>query len=116
VVQVFVLSISAPFIAEFFKDQLAETAPYWDYVIGNETEAEAWGKTQGLTTTSIPEIAKAMAKLPKKNTKRPRTAIITQGTDPTIVAIAQENGEVDVKEYPVHAIDSSKIYDTNGAG
>jgi len=92
------LSISAPFIAQFFKDPLAETAPYWDYVIGNETEAAAWAESQGLSTTSIPEIAKAMVKLPKINTKRQRVAIVTQGTEPTVVAVGKENGEVEIKE------------------
>ena len=56
-----------------------------------------------------------MAKLPKKNTQRERVAVITQGTDPTIVAVAK-NGEVEVTEYPVHPIDKELINDTNGAG
>jgi len=114
--KIFILSISAPFIAQFFKDPLAETAPYWDYVIGNETEAEAWAESQGLTTKSITEIATAMVKLPKKNTKRQRIAIVTQGTDPTVVAIGKESGEIEIKEYPVHAINPSEINDTTGAG
>jgi adenosine kinase len=114
--KIFILSISAPFIAQFFKDPLAETAPYWDYIIGNETEAAAWAESQGLATTSISEIATALAKLPKKNTQRQRIAIVTQGTDPTVVAIAKENGEVEVKEYPVHPINPSQINDTTGAG
>jgi len=114
--QIFILSISAPFIPQFFKDPLDQTAPYWDYIIGNETEAAAWAESHGLDTKSIPEIAKALVKLPKVNTKRQRIAIVTQGTDPTVVAIGKENGEVEVKEYPVHAIDPSEINDTTGAG
>lgn len=46
--KVFALSLSAPFIPQFFKDQLDQTAPYWDYVIGNETEAEAYAESHGL--------------------------------------------------------------------
>jgi adenosine kinase len=110
------LSLSAPFIPQFFKDPLGQTAPYWDYVIGNESEAAAWAESQGLSTKSIPEIVKALVKLPKKNTKRQRIAIITQGTDPTVVGIGKENGEVEVKEYPVHPIDKNEINDTTGAG
>lgn len=82
-------------------------------MIGNETEALSYAEARNLDTKSIPEIAKAMAALPKKNTKRKRTVIITQGTDPTVVAI---EGESDVKEFPVHAIGKDKINDTNGAG
>nr|POF24067.1 adenosine kinase [Quercus suber] len=109
----FILSLSAPFIPQFFKEPLDQTAPYWDYVIGNETEAEAYAESHGLNTKDIPTIAKALANLPKKNTKRKRTAIITQGTEPTIVAV---EGEDQVKSYPVHLIEKSEIVDTIGAG
>lgn len=57
-----------------------------------------------------------MACLPKKNTARPRIVIITQGTDPTIVAIGKGEGEVEVKTFDVHAIGEEQIDDTNGAG
>lgn len=57
-----------------------------------------------------------MAALPKKNSKKQRVVIITQGSDSTIVAQAQENGDVKVQVYDVNKIDSSKIVDTNGAG
>ncbi|KAL3426944.1 Adenosine kinase [Phlyctema vagabunda] len=110
--KVFVFSLSAPFIPQFFKDPLDASAPYWDYVVGNETEALAYAESHGLETKDIKEIAKHLAALPKANTKRERVAIITQGTDPTIVSI----GGKDIQEFPVHAIDSSKIVDTTGAG
>lgn len=108
----FILSLSAPFIPQFFKEPLDKTAPYWDYVIGNETEALAYAESHGLETKNIGEIAKHLAGLPKENKKRDRVAIITQGTLPTIVAVAGK----DVVEYPVHAISKSEINDTNGAG
>ncbi|KAI9690128.1 MAG: adenosine kinase [Bathelium mastoideum] len=115
--QIFMLSLSAPFIPEFFKDPLDQTAPYWDYIVGNETEALTYAKSHGLSTTSIPEIASHLASLPKKNTQRPRTAIVTQGTDPTIVALADAaGGKPTIKEFPVHAISKAEITDTNGAG
>jgi adenosine kinase len=110
--KVFVFSLSAPFIPQFFKDPLDATAPYWDYVIGNETEALSYAESHGLETKDIKEIAKHLAELPKKNEKRPRVAIITQGTDPTIVAEAGK----EVVEYEVHPIDKKLINDTTGAG
>ncbi|PPJ61337.1 hypothetical protein CBER1_09592 [Cercospora berteroae] len=109
----FIFSLSAPFIAQFFKDPLDQTAPYWDYVIGNETEAIAYADSHDLNTHDIPTIAKALANLPKKNTQRKRVAIITQGTDPTVVAVQDEG---DAKSYPVHSIDKNEIVDTTGAG
>lgn len=110
--KVFVLSLSAPFIPQFFKDPLDASAPYWDYVIGNETEALSYAESHGLETKDIKEIAKHLSELPKANSKRQRVAIITQGTLPTIVAEAGAS----VKEYPVHEIQKSQINDTNGAG
>jgi len=110
--KVFVFSLSAPFIPQFFKEQLDATAPYWDYVIGNETEALVYAESHGLETKDVKEIAKHLAGLPKANSKRQRVAIITQGTDPTIIA---ESGK-EIREVPVHAISKSQIVDTNGAG
>lgn len=110
--KIFMLSLSAPFIPQFFKDPLDKTAPYWDYVVGNETEALSYAESHGLETKDIKEIAKHLAELPKKNKKRDRVAIITQGTLPTIVAVSGK----EIKEYPVHEISKSEINDTNGAG
>jgi adenosine kinase len=110
--KIFMLSLSAPFIPQFFKDPLDKTAPYWDYVVGNETEALAWAESHGLETKDLKEIAMHIASLPKVNKKRERVAIVTQGTDPTIVAIS--GGQV--KEYPVREIKKEEINDTTGAG
>jgi adenosine kinase len=115
--KIFILNLSAPFIPQFFKDPLGETSPYWDYLLGNETEAEAWAKSHDLPATSTTtDIAKAIVTLPKKNKERKRYAVITQGTEPTIVAEQAPDGEVVVSEYPVHAIPKDLINDTNGAG
>jgi len=111
--KIFALGMGAPFIAQFFKDQLAQTTPYWDYFFGNETEARTWAESQGHETTDVKEIARLMADLPKKNEKRKRVVVVTQGTEETVVAIQGEKG---VQEFPVHAIDSKEINDTNGAG
>lgn len=108
--------MSAPFIAQFFKDPLDEVLPYVDILIGNETEAAAFAESHNIDTKDVKKIAEAIANGPKKNTQRPRTVVFTQGTDPTIAVTAQEGGKVDVKEVPVHAIGEEKINDTNGAG
>jgi adenosine kinase len=108
----FMLSLSAPFICQFFKDPLDKTSPYWDFVVGNESEALAFAESHGLETKDIAEIAQHLANLPKANSKRARVAIITQGTEPTIVAV-QGKG---ITQYPVHAITKEEICDTNGAG
>ena len=114
--KIYMLSLSAGFIPQFFKDQLAQVVPYADYIFGNENEAKTWAESQGHNDISIPEAAKLLAQAPKANTKRPRIVIITQGTDPTIVAVAEPGKEVDLKEYTVAAIEKDQINDTNGAG
>ncbi|KAI9669794.1 MAG: adenosine kinase [Trizodia sp. TS-e1964] len=115
--KIFILNLSAPFIPSFFKDPLESTSVYWDYLIGNETEAAAWAESQGLKTKDIGEIASAIALLPKANTKRPRIVIITQDISPTIVATAEAGAsKAEVRKFPVRAIAAEEIYDTNGAG
>ncbi|KAI0400880.1 Ribokinase-like protein [Xylaria palmicola] len=90
-------------------------SPYWDYIVCNETEAASWASSHDLAhiAEDIPAVARALANLPKKNAQRPRVAVVTQGTNPTLVAVQGQDG---VKEYPVHAIGADKINDTNGAG
>ncbi|KAF2641952.1 adenosine kinase [Massarina eburnea CBS 473.64] len=115
--KVFILNLSAPFIAQFFKDQLDQVLPYVDIVIGNESEAASYAESHGLGTKDVKEIAKSIVNLPKKNSKKNRTVVFTQGTDPTITAVADAHGnDVEIKEYKVHAISAEKINDTNGAG
>lgn len=114
--KIFMLSLSAPFIPQFFKEQLDTVLPYTDYTFCNETEARAYAESHSWGTDDVVEIAKKLALLPKKNTSRPRTAIVTQGTLPTVAATAKSNGEVEVKEFNVHEIAKESINDTNGAG
>ena len=55
------MNFSAPFIAQFFKQQLDEVLPYVDYVIANESEAAAYAESHDLKTTDVVEIAKEVA-------------------------------------------------------
>jgi adenosine kinase len=113
----FMLSLSAGFIPQFFQDPLKQILPYCDFVFGNENEAATWAETQGHKGISMAECAKLMARTEKVNSKRPRAVIVTQGTDPTIVAVYHSGSDdVEVKEYPVPVIEKEKINDTNGAG
>jgi adenosine kinase len=130
------MSLSAPFIPIAFKDALDQTEPYWDYIIGNESEAQSWAQAHNLEvnlhsitssidpsyttskadlekTDDIPTIAEHLANLPKANTQRPRVALITQGSSPTIFAISGIPG---YKQIPVRSISGTEIIDTTGAG
>lgn len=115
--KVCVLNFSAPFIAQFFKDQLDASIPYCDYIIANESEAAAYAESHGLTTTDVTEIAKHVAKLPKENKSIPRTVVFTQGTEPTVVVTYDAaKDSYDVNSYGVRELPLEKVVDTNGAG
>lgn len=108
----FAMNLSAPFIAQFFKNQVDEILPYIDILIGNEAEAEAFALSHGIDTSDLAKIAKKIAASPKENPSKPRVVVITQGPDSTIVA----EGE---KEHVIHEVEKlsdDKIVDTNGAG
>jgi adenosine kinase len=111
----FIFSLSAPFIPQVFKEALDQVSPFWDYVVGNETEAAAYADSHDLGTQDIPTIAVALANLPKKNERRKRMAIITQGAGPTVAAVQGQSVE-DVKMFPVRSIRKEEIVDTTGAG
>jgi len=109
--KLFCTNLSAPFICEIFGDRLMKAMPYVDYLFGNETEARSFAKHQlKLDTEDVKEIAKVLSELPKKNVQRPRVVIITQGPDPTVLAIHGKN----VREFLVKK--PLDIVDTNGAG
>jgi len=113
--KIFVLNLSAPFIAQFFGAQLQKILPYIDYLIGNEAEAEAWASANGLPDPKdIPAIAKALAKQPKSNPTRDRVVIFTHGAQETI-AVSSSSPD-DYKKYAVNALKDEEIVDTNGAG
>lgn len=44
------MNLSAPFLVQFFGDQMASVLPYCDFVFGNESEAAAFGEKQGWGT------------------------------------------------------------------
>lgn len=107
----FLMNLSAPFLAQFYKKDLMAALPYADIVFGNELEALAFAKEEIFETENLHEIALKICDLPKQNTNRHRVSIITQGKDPVILA---ENGKI--VEIPVEALESHEIRDTNGAG
>jgi len=105
-------NLAAPFLMEVppFKKVIEDTLPYVDFLFGNETECATFAKCWGFEETDLKEIAKKMSMLPKEGSK-PRTVVITQGTEETIVACKGE-----VQTFAVVALPTEKVVDTNGAG
>jgi adenosine kinase len=113
---VYCLNLSAPFIVQVppFRACLEKTLPNCDYLFGNETEARAYAEAVGWESDNVEFIATRLSLIPmntKGNESRKRKVVITQGCEPTVVAI---NGIVTL--YPIIKLDSAKIVDTNGAG
>jgi len=105
------LNLSAPFLCQFFKDQMASVLPFTDIVFGNESEAAAYAEVNNLGISDVGEIAKKIAMLPKENGSTSRLVVITQGADPVI---AVQHGKI--LNFPVEPIKKDLIVDTNGAG
>jgi len=108
--KVFAMNLSAPFIIDFFTDQLKTALPYTDFVFCNETEAEAFGNKFEYGT-DLKDVALKLSSYSKINASRKRTVVFTQGSKPTIVAC-----DGVVTEYPVELLPKEKLVDTNGAG
>ncbi|KAG2224304.1 hypothetical protein INT45_012873 [Circinella minor] len=106
----FGLNLSAPFISQFFKERLDAIIKNADLLFGNEDEARTYSTAAGWGTDDVKEIAKKLAQLPKGN-GRPRTVVITQGADETVVAVGDA-----VSVFPVTKVEEKDIVDTNGAG
>merc|ERR1712007_313231 len=107
------LNLSAPFLMQVppFKAFISEILPMVDYLFCNETEALTYAETEGWETSDVKFIATRLSLVPSAKPGVKRTVVVTQGCDPTVVAI---NGHV--KEYPVIALPKEKLVDTNGAG
>lgn len=107
----FLMNLSAPFLAQFYKKDLINALTYADIVFGNELEALAFAKEENFETDNLQEIALKICELPKQNENRSRVTIITQGKDPVLLA---QNGKI--IKIPVEELPDDEIVDTNGAG
>ncbi|KAJ2078682.1 adenosine kinase [Coemansia sp. RSA 988] len=108
----FTMNLSAPFVAEFFTEQVEKTLPYINILFSNETEAEALSKALKFGTSDIKQIAKRVADMPRAGS-RPRLVVFTQGADSTVVASSDSD---EVRLYGVKPVPHEEISDTNGAG
>lgn len=112
--KIFSINLSAPFLIQFFGDQMAAVMPYADIVFGNESEAEAYGVAKGYGT-DVATIAMKLAAEPKADGSKPRMVVFTQGSNPTVVAYHFADGSA-VTTFPVEPLARELLVDTNGAG
>lgn len=107
----FALSLSAPFICQFFSEPLLKVIVHSNIVFGNEVEAETIAKTLKWEETDLESIAKNISTKIDCVGGRTRTTIITWGAKDVIVAVGDK-----VQRFAVPKLESSEIVDTNGAG
>ena len=109
-------NLSACFLIEFNTKEVNSVIDYADYVFCNEDEAAKFGEINKLGHSNLKDVALAIAKWNKINTKRPRCVVITQGKEPVLVAITQKNAEPEIREIPIPQLKPEQIIDSNGAG
>lgn len=107
----FCFNLGAPFLCRKFKEHILSLVPYIDILFGNITEAIEFANTHNFETTDLGSIATKIAAQPKQVERRPRVVVITQGSQPVLVAT---DGKV--TEYQVSGVPEDEIVDTTGAG
>jgi len=106
----YLMNLSAPFLIDFFWDKMESVLPYVDVLFANEHEAAALGKKLNWGT-DLKEIAVKASQLPKKNDKRGRTVVFTQGASEVVVV-----HEGQTSAFPTPRVPDNEIVDLNGAG
>lgn len=109
--KIFMMNLSAPFLCEYFQEPMLAALPYVDILFGNESEAEVFAKVNKFGTTDRRRIALKISQMRKRDNRRKRMVIITQGADAVLLA-----RDDTLKEYTVPKLSESKVVDTNGAG
>lgn len=112
----FGFNLSACFVIQFYLADVQYAIEHADFVFCNEDECDEYGKAVGVEAGKREEIAKVILATPKKNQARQRYVIITQGSQPVIIATQDEAGAVKTELVELEKIDKTKIVDTNGAG
>jgi len=111
----FMFNISAPFLPNFFWNDMSKVIEYVDYLFCNETEAETVAKKmQWANPEDLDAVAKNMAALPLAEGKTGRTVVITHGAEETIVCGLATGGEI--RRFSPIKCTPDEIKDTNGAG
>lgn len=109
--KMFIMNLSAPFLCEHFRKPMLDALPYVDILFGNEMEVDAFAKANNFNTTDRRRIALKISQMTKRDNRRKRMVVITQGAESVFLA---RDGVL--KEYPVVKLSEEMVVDTNGAG
>lgn len=85
-------NLSAPFLIQFYTEQVNNMLQYADFVFCNENEAQAFADTNKVQHENLKDVAQAIANYSKKSNTRARVAIVTQGKEPILLAVQHREG------------------------
>ena len=105
------MNLSSQSLAHYYSDKGIHIMPYIDVLVGNSFEMMGLNEGLGTGLTDIKDIASYVSRLPKANSSRPRTVIVTRGRKSTIIA---QDGKAEI--YEVSTLPNNSIKDTNGCG
>ena len=93
--KLFAINLSAVYICDSYIKELLEIIEFADCVFGNEDETSAFGWKIGLEFSDLHDVTNYISKLPKKNTSKPWVVTTTQGKNPVLCSIYnQETDEL----------------------
>ena len=112
----FMFNVSAPFLPNFYWDDMSKVLAYVDVLFCNETEAGTVArKMQWSDPDNLDATAQNICALPRAPGSRPgRTVVITHGAHETVVCGNMTGGKV--RRFAPVKCEPSTIKDTNGAG
>ncbi|KAJ6226800.1 hypothetical protein M0813_10334 [Anaeramoeba flamelloides] len=124
--KLFAMNIAAAYLcSKPHLNKFKQLMPYWDLIVGNESEVVSLGKGLGWLNKNtkkenvsqglMEDLIKELYKSKKINTKMPRIVAVTQSTRPTLL-YAPEYDINKVTSYPVKKCPSHQFVDSNGAG
>jgi len=112
----FMFNISAPFLPNFYWNDMSKIIEYVDYLFCNETEAATVAKKmQWADPENLDVTVQNMCALPRaEGSKVGRTVVITHGAKDTVVCGPATDGKV--RHFSPIKCSADEVVDTNGAG
>ncbi|KAL8272530.1 hypothetical protein Esti_003529 [Eimeria stiedai] len=119
--KLFACNLSAEFLMHQFKSEYKEMLCMANITCGNKEEALRYADINGFDVSGstgdiASQILDCMMEGLDDGPSKMKMVVITQGSDPVIVASRTPSGTISIGSYPVPQIPAEKIVDLNGAG
>ncbi|KAL8439903.1 hypothetical protein Efla_006522 [Eimeria flavescens] len=119
--KLFACNLSAEFLMHQFRNEYKDMLRMANITCGNKEEATKYAEINGLDATGstgdiASQILDCMLEGLDDGPSKIKMVVITQGSDPVIVASRTPSGAISIASYPVPEVPAEKIVDLNGAG